>query len=167
MSRGFRICMAKGVRGCLRPSYGRLKLTRVSSFVATKLRCQGSKTLHQFSSDHLETNRTWAPIGWPQALFVSRLSNQNWRTEFDPWHLLIFRNTTDFFPMTSLWAAVTSKAIILSESWVRKDSVGTGPKKFPIENFWVWSVSPQKPHFRQFSKEILRPRVRSILMPPI
>ena len=36
MSRGFRTCMAKGGRGCLRPSYGRPKLTLVLRFVTTK-----------------------------------------------------------------------------------------------------------------------------------
>ena len=48
MSRLFRICMAKGSRGCLRPSYGWPKLTLVSRFVATQLRCQFLKTPCQF-----------------------------------------------------------------------------------------------------------------------
>ena len=53
MSRGFIICMAKGGRGCLRPSYGRPKLTLFSRFVATKMsRCE-LKTLRQF-----------CPINW-------------------------------------------------------------------------------------------------------
>ena len=54
MPRRFRICVAKGGRGCFRPSYVRPKLTLFSRFVATKMsRCE-SKTLRQFSYAHLE-----------------------------------------------------------------------------------------------------------------
>ena len=35
MSRGFRICMANGGRGCLRPTYGWPKLTLVSRFAVS------------------------------------------------------------------------------------------------------------------------------------
>ena len=104
MSRRFRICMAKGGRGSLRPSYGRPKLTLISRFVAMQLRCQGSKSLRQFWCDRFETNKTWAPTLGPQVLFVSKRSDQNWRSDFDPWHLWFFVT-----PMTPLWAAITSK----------------------------------------------------------
>ena len=42
MSRGFRICMTKGGRGCLRRNYGRPKLTLVTRFDAAELRCNTS-----------------------------------------------------------------------------------------------------------------------------
>ena len=83
MSIGIRICMAKGGRGCLRPCYGRSKLTLVSKKEKPKLRCRKSKTLRQFLSDHLETNRTWTPIWWVHVLFVSKRWDENWRTVFD------------------------------------------------------------------------------------
>ena len=53
MSRGFRICMAKGGRGCSRLSYGWPKLTLFSRFVATKMSPCESKTLRQFPSVHV------------------------------------------------------------------------------------------------------------------
>ena len=39
MSRWFRLCMTKGGRGCLRPSYRRPKLALVSRCFTTRLRC--------------------------------------------------------------------------------------------------------------------------------
>ena len=109
MSREFRICMAKGGRGCLRPSYRRPKLTLVSRFVVNKLRRNGSKTLRQILSERSETNRTWTPIWWVHVLFVSKQSDENWLSVVDFKHLLIFCKTINFFSMTSFWAAITSK----------------------------------------------------------
>ena len=144
-------------RGSLRPIYRRPKLTLVSRFVAMQLRCQGSKSLCQYWSDRFETNSTWAPLLGPQVLFVSKRSDQNWRSNFDPWHLCFF-NTTVFWPMTSFWTAVTSKQRfghqnrlhILNPECVRIPRV-VAPKNFPLENFRVRSVLPKKTPFHKFS----------------
>ena len=93
------IMYSKGVRGCLRPSYGRPKLTLVWRFVATQLRCHKSKTIRQFWSAHLETNRTWTPILGLFVLFVSKQSNENWRSDFDLSHLWLFVTR----PLFRLW----------------------------------------------------------------
>ena len=45
LSIGFRICLPKGDRGCLRSSYWRPKSTIFSRFVATQLRCPKPKTI--------------------------------------------------------------------------------------------------------------------------
>ena len=95
----------KGGRVCLRLSYRRPKLTLVSRFVATELRCH-LKTLLQFWFDHWKIELTWTQ---DHSDSISQRSDQNWQSVFKNWHLLIFRNTTDFFLMTSSWAAITSK----------------------------------------------------------
>ena len=101
--------MAKGGRGSLRPSYGRPKLTLVSRFVALQLQCQGSKSLRQFSSEKSEANRSWTLLFGLHILFVSKRSDENWQSDFDQSHLMIFRNTTVCWPMTWLWATITLK----------------------------------------------------------
>ena len=45
LSIGFRICMPKRGRGCLRSSYGRPKSTIFSIFVATQMRCPKPTTI--------------------------------------------------------------------------------------------------------------------------
>ena len=76
------IMYSKGVRGCLRPSYGRPKLTLVWRFFATQLQCHKSKTIRQFWSAHLEMNRTWTPILRLNVLLVSKRSDQFFVTPF-------------------------------------------------------------------------------------
>ena len=107
----------------------------------------------QSHTDRFETNRTWAPILGLRVLFLSKRSDQNWRSNFDPWHLCFF-NTTVYWPMTSFWTAVTSKQRfghqnrlhILNPECVRIPRV-VAPKNFPLENFRVRSVLPKKNHF--------------------
>ena len=50
-------------------------------------------------SDRFETNRTWALVLGPQVLFVSKRSDQNWRSDFDPWHIWFFVT----LPFSGLW----------------------------------------------------------------
>ena len=47
--------------------------------------------------------------------------------------------------------ARSPKPTTFSESWVREDSVGTGPEKFPVENFQVRSGLSKKSLFREFT----------------
>ena len=90
---------------------------------------------------------------------------------------LIFCNTSGFWPMTSLWAAVTSKPRLghpnrlhfLNPKCVRIPWV-VAPKKILVENFRVRSALPKKSLFREFTcpdgKNMQRARVRSISVPP-
>ena len=89
---------------------------------------------------------------------------------------LIFRNTTDFWPMTSLWAAITSKRRLghpnqihfLNPECVRIPWV-LAPENFPVENFRVRSVLQKSSIFHWFllppPKKKYRARVPTILMP--
>ena len=110
MPRRFRICMAKGGRGSLRPSYGQPKLTLISRFVAMQIRCHEKLTLFYFWSDRFETNRTWGPILGLHVLFVSKWSYQkpNQKSVNFSWHLWFF---------------------VTLQIWVREDSVSSSPKK--------------------------------------
>ena len=135
MSRGFRICMAKWSRGCLRPTYNQPKLTLSSRFVATQLWCCKSKTLRQFSSERSAIIQTWTPKWWLQVQLIADLSDENWRSVFDLQHLLFFVTRPIFsYDLTSsrynfetkVWSL---KPTIFSESWVHTVSVVTGPKK--------------------------------------
>ena len=90
MSRRFRICMAKGGRGSLRPSYGRPKLTLVSRFVAMQIQCNEKLTIFYFWSDRFETNWTWALILGPHVLFVSKRSDQKYKSVNFSLHLWFF-----------------------------------------------------------------------------
>ena len=83
MSRGFRICMAKWSRGCLRPTYNQPKLTLSSRFVATQLWCCKSKTLRQFSSERSAIIQTWTPKWWLQVQLIADLSDEDWQSVFD------------------------------------------------------------------------------------
>ena len=57
---------------------------RKKSVVLRKIkRCCKSKSLCQFWSNRLETNRTWSPNIRVHVLFVSKRSDQNWRSDFD------------------------------------------------------------------------------------
>ena len=69
-SRGFGKCSPNMGRECLRPSYGRPKLTLVSRFGPGQLRSQKSKTLQKFSSGRSAINGTLTPIWlwWLQVL---------------------------------------------------------------------------------------------------
>ena len=87
-SRRFRICVAKGGRGCLRPSYGRPKLTLVSVFVATAFAVSQKNNNLKLVVQEVWMSPWWfnfRPLG-PKFQSVSFLR-----------HLLIFRNTTDIF----------------------------------------------------------------------
>ena len=101
MSRGFRMCVAKVGRGSLRPSYGRPKLALVSRFVATKIRCNEKLTLLYFSSDRLETNRTWTPIWSVHVLSVSKRSDKNTK-------VLVYRQFPCHDRKKMLWVRVRS-----------------------------------------------------------
>ena len=72
-----------------------------------------------------------------------------------------------FYPMTSLWAAITSKRrlghpkpIIFSESWVLKDSVGTGPEKCSR-----WKFLGTERCTKKITKFLWKNFAGSILMP--
>ena len=52
--------------------------------VTENQRCQGSKSLCQFSSDRFETNRAWGPNIRVYVLFVSKRSDENWLSDYDP-----------------------------------------------------------------------------------
>ena len=99
MSRRFRICMAKGGRGSLRPSYGQPKLTLISRFVAMQIRCHEKLTLFYFWSDRFETNRTWGLILGLHVLFVSKRSDQKYKSVSFLWHLWFFVT----LPVFGLW----------------------------------------------------------------
>ena len=58
MSRRFRICVAKGGRGCLRPSYGRQKLTLILKKKLPTLRCQKKTYLPKSSKLSITTQIT-------------------------------------------------------------------------------------------------------------
>ena len=76
MSIRFRICMAKGARGSLRPSYRRPKLTLVSIIVVTQLRCPKKLTLCFYGPIALKRiEHVW----WLQVLFVSKRADQKWK----------------------------------------------------------------------------------------
>ena len=68
------------VKWFLRPSYGRPKLTLISRFGAMQIRCYEKLTLIYFSSNRFETNRTWAPILGLHVLFVSKRSDQKYKS---------------------------------------------------------------------------------------
>ena len=71
-----------GCRGSLRSSYGWPMLTLVSRIVTMQIRCNEKLPLFYFWSDRFETNRTWALILGVHLLFVSKRSDQNWRSDF-------------------------------------------------------------------------------------
>ena len=121
MSRGFSICMGKGGRGSLRPSYGWPKLTLVMRFFATQMRCNEKLTLLYFWSDCFETNRTWAPILGLHVLFVSKQSDQKYISV----NFSLHPNRLHFL-----------NAECVRIPWV------VAPKNFPVENFGVRSVLP-------------------------
>ena len=84
-------------------------------------------------------------------------------------------NMTSFWPLTRLWAALTSKRRLGHSNWLyflNPDGVRiplvAALKNFPVRNFWVRSVLPRI--FSQISvrthKKMWRARVRSILVPP-
>ena len=148
----------KGGRGSFRPSCGRPKLTLFSRFVATQFRCYGSKSLRQFSSERSEIESTWAHKPGAHVDLISDLSNENWRSDFDPLHLGFFCDTTGFWPMNSLWAALTSKrrlrhplSTTFSESWVRKDSVISSPENISGWKFLGTGRFTQKITFSRIS----------------
>ena len=174
MSRGFRICMAKGCRGWSRPSYGRLKLTLFSRFVAAQFRCCHSpivvislgnwinmdswtmynSRLIQFPSDRtkiggvsLILDTSWFFVTRPIFSYDLTLSRYNFETE-----------------------ARSPKPTIFSESWVCTNSVSTGPRKMFTSKMLRYGAFLPKTHFLPFSvhthKQMLQARVHSILMPP-
>ena len=97
MSRRLRICMAKGGRGSLRPSYGRPKLTHVSRFVATQIGFWQSKSLRQFSSERSEIESTWTHRPGIQVDSISIFQDFNisiFRTKIGG--VTLIGNTSDF-----------------------------------------------------------------------
>ena len=70
---------------------------------------------------------------------------------------LIFFNMTGFWPMTSLWAAITSKRRLSHPNWLHflnseciRIPWVEAPKNFPIENFRVLNVLLKESLFREF-----------------
>ena len=60
ISRRFRICVAKGGRGCFRPSYGRPKLTLFSKKKSTKMSRRKKQARPQFSKYRFQNESAWA-----------------------------------------------------------------------------------------------------------
>ena len=56
-------------------------------------------------------------------------------------------------PKFSLWSAIKKETYTYSESWVNNDSVGTGPKKFLLKIFRLWSPFPKWPFFFNFREK--------------
>ena len=137
MSGQFRICMAKGGRVSLRPSYERPKLTLISRFVATQFRCYGSKALCQFWSHRFETNRTWALTLGLHVLFVSKRSDQKYKSVNFSLHLWFFVTLQVF----GLWTSSISWNIVKWEWWVNGEIHWTNQlTKRKHKNVW-WQMN--------------------------
>ena len=91
---------------------------------------------------------------WVQVDSISDLSDEKWRSVFDPLGLLFFVTRSIF-------------AYDLTLSHCNFETEARSPKNrlnFPFEYFRVWSVWPKNSFFRFII--ILLARMRSILMPP-
>ena len=135
MSRRLRICMGKGGREFLRPSYGRSKLNLVSSEEKYLWRCSNKYHSRYFD---LRGNSSWedvrnvhkqivsggfcSKIKIVAVVFFATPPYFCWQLVFY-WHLLtsVRQNTVKKIS--------TPFSYTYSESWVRKDSVGTCPEK--------------------------------------
>ena len=85
------------------------------------------------------------------------LKSKLWPAKFLE-HLPIFAGNLRFTGISKLWAGkIRSKKFLplfhiyrYSESWVHKNSVGTCPEKFPVENF-RWQSDLKKNPFSRIS----------------
>ena len=125
MSRRFRICMAKGGRGSLRPSYGRPKLTLVSKFVAVQIRCNEKLTFFYFLSIGLHV------------LFVSKRLDQKYKSVNFSLHLWFFVTLQVF----GLWTSSISWNLVKWEWWVNGEIHWTNQlTKRKHKNVW-WQMN--------------------------
>ena len=104
----------KGGRVSLKPSYGRLKLTLVSRFVAMQIWYIEKLSLFYFWSNPFETNRTWSPILGLHVLFVSKRSDQKYKSVNFSLHLWFFVTLQVF----GLWTSSIGWNLVKWEWWV-------------------------------------------------
>ena len=175
-SRRFRICVAKGGRGCFRLSYGRPKLTLFSKKKSTKMSRRKKQARPQFSKYRFQNESAWAHSLWPHADSIwSRYFEICGRACFflrliilltDP----ILSHSPNFGrpKQGQKFVVPTFHIHILNPECVRIPWV-LAPKNFPVQNFRVRSVLQKSSIFHWFllppPKKKYRARVPTILMP--
>ena len=157
MSRRFRICVAKWGRGCKRPIYGRPKFTLFSKKV-TRICGVTKKRISQNLRNWALKLKSLLPIDYGKKWFKLGSSNSKivGDTFFSTPH--DFANGLHFVALTQHRTTKTGSNICcthlsytFSESWVRKDSVGTCPEKFSHWKFSGTERFTKKFHFSLIS----------------
>ena len=147
MSRRFRICMAKGSRESLMPSYGRSKLTIISREKKIKKylrRCSKKPVGDSFDFRANHPERMFE-MYIKNSLERILLSGQNCDRPAFCYTALVLLATRVLPAPPNFGQAKHGEKDLLpplsytySESWGQKDSVGAYPQKIPGENFRVW-----------------------------
>ena len=137
MSRGFRKCMPKGCRGCLRPITAGRKWPWPSFQDLSRPNCGVTNQRH---------SANFRPI------VLKRIEHG---LQYDVGRVSLISNTSYFFVTWPLWAAIIWSDGSVTQTkyifWIlSKHSVGTSPKNFTVENFRVQCVLPKKSLFCQF-----------------
>ena len=144
MSRGFKICMVEGGRKSLGSSYCRPKLTLVSRFFSTKLRCQDSKTLSYILPSRSDIEARWVQRCWAYFDPISEQLDENWRCAIKFWNHLFFVTRpiwSHFDPLQFGKVGPVTQTHILNPECIMIPRV-LSPNSFPVEKFWLWRVSP-------------------------
>ena len=173
----FRICMGHIVFDDFMPSYGPPKLTLVSIFFYMNYTVIKNPTATIFEWEVPQRIASFETHFFRTLFVCGALTRKLW-----PWDFLlrfpIFAGRSRFAALSRLRTGITRTKIFFtylsyrySESWVRGESVGAGPRKVSICKFGATDRFIKKHRFSLISASPppstkYRPAVNSILMPP-